>query len=125
MPEPSGSRPLAGQSGALVEGSGAPSVGSVLALLPKPRLLSLHRVFGAELRDGPATGQQLAAHLARHLGGDLPKLLRELGRDELRAICRSHGLDPSSASRAELQANILQAAGFDPSASQRPPTHRI
>lgn len=121
MPEPTSSR----LSGALVGISGAPSVASVLSLLPKPRLLGLLRVFGSELREGPASAQQLASHLARHLGSDLPKLLRELGRDELRAICRSHGLDPSGASRVELQGTILTAAGFDPSASQRAQAKRI
>lgn len=52
----------------------------------------------------------------------LPAILAELGRDELRAVCRRHGLDATSRARIDLQGALLQAAGLDPrSLSSRPP----
>lgn len=53
----------------------------------------------------------------------LPAILNELGRDELRAVCRRHGLDAASRARVDLQARILEAAGIDASTfSSRPPS---
>jgi len=99
-----------------------PTVSAVLAVLPTGRLLDLFRLLGCDVRDLSGGKDQLIAKLSDHLGGSLPRLLRELGRDELRAVCRRHALDPSARARADLQALVLTAAGLDPrAASMRPP----
>jgi hypothetical protein len=69
------------------------------------------------------TKERLVRRLGHHLQGSLPALLGELGRDELRAVCRRHGLDEGSPSRVELQSRILLAAGLDPKASVHPIDH--
>jgi hypothetical protein len=95
---------------------------SVLAVLSTGRLLDLCRLLGCEVRDPGSARDRLLAKLSDHLAGRLPALLRELGRDELRAVCRRHGLDPSARARADLQALVLEAAGLDPrTATLRPP----
>ncbi|TKC98152.1 DISARM system SNF2-like helicase DrmD [Polyangium fumosum] len=99
-----------------------PTVASVLAVLSAGRLLDLCRLLGCDVRELSAPKDRLLARLADHLGKRLPTLLRELGRDELRAVCRRHGLDPSARARSDLQALLLEAAGLDPKASTvRPP----
>ncbi|TKC95801.1 DISARM system SNF2-like helicase DrmD [Polyangium fumosum] len=99
-----------------------PTVPSVLAVISTGRLLDLCRLLGCEVRDVAPGRDRLLAKLASHLGGRLPALLRELGRDELRAVCRRHGLDPSARARNDLQALVLEAAGLDPrAATVRPP----
>lgn len=98
-----------------------PTLASVLAAITGPRLLDLCRLLGCEVRVASGGKEALVAKLAVHMGDRLPAVLRELGRDELRAVCRRHGLDPSARARVELQALILTAAGLDPaSASVRP-----
>lgn len=98
---------------------GMPTTASVLPSLTGERLLDLCRLFGCEVRDTARHRDQLIQKLAPQ---SLPALLREMGRDELRAVCRRHGLDPSSRARADLQASILVAAGLDPrAATVRPP----
>ncbi len=105
---------------AVAEG-GAPSVDATLTTLTEPRLLDLCRLFGCDVRERSAGKERLVRRLADHVRGRLPALLGELGREELRAVCRRHGLDASSPARAELQARILTAAGLDPkSSSDRP-----
>src|SRR5690349_6698443 len=86
---------------------------SALGSLSAPRLLDLCRLFGCEVHGTSAGKDRLVQKLSAALAGQLPKLLGELGRDELRAICTLHGLDATSRSRAELQASILDAAGID------------
>lgn len=98
-----------------------PTVASVLAVISAGRLLDLCRLLGCEVRDISGGKDRLVAKLADHLHNRLPALLRELGRDELRAVCRRHGLDDSARARADLQALVLVAAGLDPkAASVRP-----
>lgn len=98
---------------------GPPTPTSVLSALTAPRLLDLCRLFGSEVRDGTRSKEQLIAKVGAQ---SLPALLREMGRDELRVVCRRHGLDPSPRARADLQASILIAAGLDPrAATVRPP----
>ena len=93
----------------------------MLAAISGGRLLDLCRLFGCEVHDITGGKDRLVRKLADHLGNRLPTVLRELGRDELRAVCRRHGLDVSARARADLQASILQAAGLDPSAASVPP----
>lgn len=98
---------------------GPPTTTSVLSGLTGERLLDLCRLFGSDVREATRGKEQLVTKLARQ---SLPALLREMGRDELRAVCRRHGLDPSPRARTDLQASILVAAGLDPrAATERPP----
>ena len=68
----------------------APTIASVLDTLPQPRLLDLFRLFGADMRDPSTSKERLVFKLAHQLRGGMPALLKELGRDELRAACRRH-----------------------------------
>jgi hypothetical protein len=97
----------------------------VLDTLAQPRLLDLYRLFGCEVRDAANSKDKLVRKLASQLQGGLPRLLRELGPDELRAACRKHGLPDAARARVELQVLVLQAAGIDPkAATERPPAPR-
>jgi ERCC4-related helicase len=100
---------------------GAPTVESVLGTLSSGRLLDLCRLFGCEVHDITGGKERLVSKLAGQMTGRFPAVLRELGRDELRAICRRHGLDSSARARADLQGLVLQAAGLDPSELSIPP----
>lgn len=105
--------------------SGPPSLDTVLETLAQPRLLDLYRLFGCEVRDSATSKEKLVRKLALELQGGLPRLLKELGRDELRAACRKHKLSDASRARADLQASLLQAAGIDPKiATERPAAGR-
>lgn len=95
---------------------------SVLAVLTKPRILDLARVFGVRLRSSSATKQQLAESLGSQLAERLPALLHEFGRDELTVTCANHGLAAKSSARRELISALLESAGLDPSASIRLPS---
>jgi len=100
----------------------APTVSSVISVVSAGRILDLCRLFGCEVCEITGGKDRLVAKLSGHLGGRLPAVLRELGRDELRAVCRRHGLDASARARTDLQALLLEAAGLDPrAASGRPP----
>jgi hypothetical protein len=99
-----------------------PSVSSVLACLTGPRLLELCRLLGCEVRDISGGRDRFVQKLANHMQDRMRSVLRELGRDELRVVCRRHGLDASARARADLQTLILEAAGLDPKApTYRPP----
>lgn len=101
-----------------------PTTGSVLGALSTERLLDLCRLFGCDLRGGGRQRDRVIGKLETRLGGQLPSLLRELGRDELRTVCRRHGLGELAPARArvDLQAGLLEAAGLDPrAATVRPP----
>jgi hypothetical protein len=101
-----------------------PTVETVVDALPRPRLLDLSRVFGCAIRDAATTKERLIRELTKELGGRLAALLRELGRDELRAVSRRHGLPDAARARADLQTQLLVAAGLDPTtATVRPPAH--
>ncbi len=86
---------------------------SVLSVLTEARLTDLCRVFGCEVREGSAGKDKLARRVASHVKTQLPAVLRELGRDELRAVCKKHTLEASSRSRLDLIAQLLTAAGLD------------
>ena len=104
----------------IVVHAGAATVESVLGTLSTPRILDLCRLFGCEVHDVGAAKDQLVAKIGRQLEGRLPALLGELGRDELRLVCRRHGLAASARARAELQALILGSAGLDPAQLSTP-----
>ena len=101
----------------------APSAASILGALTQPRILDLARLFGVRLRTGNSTPKNKLASL---LGAQLrvPSLLRELGREELQAVCRAHAVPDASTSRRDLLERLLLAAGFDPGRSEPPlPAH--
>lgn len=108
-------------SDALLATARVPTVESTLGALAHPRLLDLCRLLGCDVHDRAASKEQVALRLAEHVDGGLPTVLGELGRDELRAVCRRHSLDPTATARADLQARILEAAGLDPVAAAVPP----
>ena len=93
--------------------SDKPKLASVLNALSKERLLDLGRVFGLGLREQRDTRAALAATLAGALREErLPQVLRELGRDELRAVCRGHGLPDGDRHRDALIERLVKAAGL-------------
>src|SRR5688572_22626590 len=96
-----------GEAPAIPGERSVPSVDSVLAVLSGPRLLDLCRLLGCEVRDISGGRERLVRKLAYHMRDRLLAVLRELGRDELRLVCRRHGLDPSARARSDLQASIL------------------
>ncbi len=90
-----------------------PTARSILGLLSRPRIGELARDF--ELVIAPTAGkEQHVEALASHLR--FRDLLGRLGRDELRAGCRAHGLDDASRARPALIAALLQAHGATESA---------
>lgn len=99
-----------------------PNLRSVLDVLTRERLFDLGRVTGAGLRPSRESKRGVVQTLADTLGDRrLPDVLVELGRDELRSVCRAHGLDDSDRQRRALVERLLTAAGFDPADSFRPP----
>ena len=103
----------------------APSPESVLQALTEERLRDLSRTFGIGLRSGRELKARMASRIAQQLPGQLPTVLRELGRDELRTVCRRHGVADDSRSRNELQTRLLEAAGIDPAAASPPPPRQL
>jgi len=94
-----------------------PTATSALATLTQQRILDLARVFGVRVRSSSAPKQKLAQLLGVQLEGRLPAVLRELGREELLAACKAHGLPAASSSRRELIEALLVSANLDPAES--------
>lgn len=97
------------------------TVEGALASLTTSRLVAMARIFGCEVHVSIGTRDALARMLAGALRPHFPALLRELGRDELRAICRKFSLDGRSPDRSTLQARILESAGMNPERYSAPP----
>ena len=94
---------------------------SILTSLTQPRILDLARIFGIRLRGAEANKRQLAAVLGAQLEGRMTLILRELGREELQAVCRTHGVPDAGTSRRDLMERLLLASGMDPKRSMPPP----
>ena len=120
-PTRASTHPSAAAFQTLLADDGVPTVVAVLGVLPEQRLLDLCRLLGSDVRERELGKDRLVRKLADQMTNRLPAILRELGRDELRAICRRHGLDPNAVARADLQSRILEAAGLDPRAITVPP----
>jgi hypothetical protein len=83
-----------------------PDKRSVLQVLTKARLRELVEVFELKL----AAAESKDAHvelLARSKKAALPRLLEQLQRDELKDICRVHGLSEAGREKAVLVARLL------------------
>lgn len=102
-----------------------PTLRSVLEILTRPRLAAVSRELGVSVPASAVKDAQIEA-LAASPGLALSGLLRLLGRDELRAVCRAHGLDDTGRSRPALLARLLEAAGDVPMPVTAPaPARRI
>ena len=106
----------------------SPTPETVLEALTQGRLMDLlmdlRRTFGIGLHSGREAKGLMTLRLGQQLKGCLP--LQELGRDELRSVCRTHGVSDDGRSRVEFQARILEAAGLDPGKSIPPaPEHHL
>jgi superfamily II DNA or RNA helicase len=86
----------------------APSTRSVLLVLRRDRLAEVARQVGAVLPP-KGTKEQLVEHMVARDGVQIGAVLPLLGRDELKAACRSHEIDDMSRSRTELAARIMSA----------------
>jgi len=91
-------------------GDQQPTTKTVLAVLAKTRIVEVRREFGVVV---PATGTKDVQVAAFADSGQVrfQDVLGTLGRDELKAACRAHGLDDSGRARPSLAARLLQAHG--------------
>lgn len=96
-----------------------PRTRSVLQTLFRARLAELGRGFSVVVPEG-ATREQQAEALAVSARVRFRNLLGNLGRDELRAACRAHGLEDAGRARPALAARLLQAHGGRKSAPPPP-----
>jgi len=86
-------------------------IASVIGAVTRERLFDLARVFGLRLTSRRDAKQNLVTELSGMLGNErVGDVLDELGRDELRAVCRVHGLPVSERTRDGLIAQIAAAA---------------
>jgi hypothetical protein len=96
-----------------------PSTRTLLETLPKSRLLELARGFAITVPPNGTKEAQVTV-LMQSRSIRFHDLLGALGRDELKAACRSHGLDDSGRARPLLAARLLQAHGAAESAPPKP-----
>jgi ERCC4-related helicase len=97
----------------------SPSTRTVLQALPKARLLELGRLFSVIVPPEAPKEAQIAA-LLESAQIRFREVVGSLGRDELKAACRSHGLDDAGRARPLLAARLLQAHGAAESAPPKP-----
>lgn len=101
-----------------------PTSESVLETLSRERLHDVSRTMGIQVRGEREAKKRVAAIAGARLARQLPAVLRELGREELRAACRAHGLPDEGRARRELQERLLVAAGLLPTSLSEPPPAR-
>ncbi len=92
---------------------------SILEVLTRDRLVAIGREFGVSVSPRAKKDEQVQS-LVQSGELQVPALLRVLGRDELRAACKAHGLADSGRARTLLAERLLGAAGADPSAAPAP-----
>jgi hypothetical protein len=97
----------------------APSSTTVLQVLPKPRLIALGRDVDVVVPPA-ATREEQVKTLVDSGRLRFHDLLRRLGRDELKAACRAHGLEDAGRARPELAARLLKARKGTESAPPSP-----
>ena len=98
----------------------SPNAKSVLSTLHKARLVELSRDLEV-IVDPSATKDKQVDALLRRKSTSLPEILRALGRDELKRVCRAHAVDASGRSR---QALIDRLLGGRRAESEVPPSGR-
>ncbi|OGQ91868.1 MAG: hypothetical protein A2289_11695 [Deltaproteobacteria bacterium RIFOXYA12_FULL_58_15] len=93
-------------------GEAQPTTDSVLKVLTKERIVAIGREFRVAVP--PAANKDDQINILARSGllafGDL---LQWLGRDELKAVCRAHGLPDDGRARALLAGRLLKARGTD------------
>lgn len=97
----------------------APTTRSVLGVLPKARLVELGRDVGVTLPPAAAKDEHAESLIKAGLVS-FQRLMRTLGREELRAACRQHGLSDVGRARSLLAARLLEAHGAADSMPPRP-----
>lgn len=100
-------------------GPTAPTTRSVLGVLPKSRLVELGRDVGVTLPPAAAKDEHAESLIKSGLVS-FQWLMRTLGREELRAACRQHGLSDVGRARSLLAARLLEAHGAADSMPPRP-----
>jgi hypothetical protein len=110
-----------------------PSKRSALAALERPRLLELAQGF--ELAATVSSKAKLVDQLARSEQAAFSTILGQLSRDELKDICRAHGLDDSGRAKQSIIDRILgrdaeptlpvlfEESDLEPEPPTPPPTH--
>jgi len=97
----------------MTEPSMQPTPKSVLSVLKADRLIAVGRDLEIAVDVDARKGKDQIAQRLLAGGLDLPRLVRVLGRDELREACRAHGIADDSRSRAELAERLMLAAAVD------------
>lgn len=97
----------------------APSTLSVLQTLSKARLLELARTFAVVVPPNATKDAQADALVSAGVVR-FSDLLSALGRDELKAACRTHSLDDAGRARPLLAARLLQAHAAGDSVPPKP-----
>ena len=91
----------------MVQAQNTPTASSVLQVLKADRLVAVGRDLEIAVDVTSKRGKDvLIGKLTGH-GLELPRLLRVLGRDELREACRAHNIPDDSRSRTELAQRLL------------------
>ena len=90
----------------------SPTPKSVLEVLKADRIIAVGRDLEISVDVTAKKGKDVLIGKLTAPGLDLARLLRVLGRDELREACRAHGLDDDSRSRTELSERLLAAASL-------------
>ena len=99
----------------------APTAESLLTTLTQARLLDLARSMGMGLRREERDSKRaLVPTMAARPRDQIPTILREMGREELRAACRAHGVAHEGRARRDLQIRLLEAAGIEIEALEPP-----
>lgn len=96
-----------------------PTSTTVLSVLQKSRLTDFGREINVAVPPAATKEQQVQALLG---AAKLPfrELLQLLRRDELKAVCRAHGIDDSGRARPLLMARLLEAHGAAESVPPKP-----
>jgi ERCC4-related helicase len=97
----------------MVQADNTPTPASVLLVLKADRLIAVGRDLEIAVDATAKRGKDVLIGKLTGPGLELPRLLRVLGRDELREACRAHGLPDESRSRTELAERLIKAAGVE------------
>jgi ERCC4-related helicase len=97
----------------MVQAENTPTPASVLQVLKADRLIAVGRDLEIAVDATAKRGKDVLIQKLTGPGLELPRLLRVLGRDELREACRVHGIPDESRSRTELAERLIKAAGVE------------